>query len=293
MRYVAALPLCFAVSQYGSSLSDPATEPGAGLTRAVGVQACADVDEAAGGNSGGNTRHFAHINSAVGIGLAIGSGFGGQLSFSSAARLASLAYVLAAVIVFVGLVPIHNASRDPEQSASGRQRGQHSTMDKKKNDDSDQAGDGEQTLSIAALGILVVMRLLFSSCATGQRETFALAVKDRMNMSEGWIGAFLSYKGVVAMFANSMGLVPLLASKRWASNDLLMAAALGLAMSYLLSATALHTSSSALLAFTQMPLTITTNVCRTLLQVTKHLLPRGSSSCFPFCNFARVAHGAF
>merc|ERR1712146_491871 len=103
-------------------------------------------------------------------------------------------------------------------------------------------------------------------CATGQRETFALAVKDRMNMSEGWIGAFLSYKGVVAMLANSVGLVPLLASKRCPSNDVLLGAAFGLAMSYSLSAMALHTSSSALLAFAQMPLTIATNVCRTLLQ---------------------------
>lgn len=261
---------------------------GAGLTCVAGIQACADVDEATGGSSGSNTRHFAHINSAVGIGLAIGSGFGGQLSFSSAARLASFGYVLAAAIVFVGLVPIRNPSRAPEQLASAQQRGRKSATNKKKDDDSDQARDDRQALSIVALGIMVLMRLLFSSCATGQRETFALAVKDRMNMSEGWIGAFLSYKGVVAMFANSMGLVPLLASKRWASNDLLMAAALGLSMSYLLSAMALHTSSSALLAFTQMPLTITTNVCRTLLQV--HIIYYLAAQ--PLASSARIARNA-
>ena len=224
----------------------------------------------ASGGGGGAAKHFAHINSAVGIGLAIGSGFGGQLSFSSAARLASFAYMLAAAIVLVGLPPIRNSSRDtPGKSQEQKQQQTQQQRDGKpeKGNDTDQAADGKQTLSVVALGIMVLMRLLFSSCATGQRETFALAVKDRMNMSEGWIGAFLSYKGVVAMLANSVGLVPLLASKRWPSSDLLMAAALGLATSYLMSAMALHTSSSALLAFTQMPLTITTNVCRTLLQV--------------------------
>ena len=110
------------------------------------------------------------------------------------------------------------------------------------------------------------MRLLFSSAATAQRETFALSVKSRMGLSEGWIGAFLSYKGLVAMVTNSAGLAPLLSSGRWASHVLLLAAAWGLTGAYLLSAVALHSGSSALLAFNQVPLTVSTNVCRTLLQ---------------------------
>merc|ERR1739848_448500 len=105
----------------------------------------------------------------------------------------------------MGLPPIHNSSRVPGKSARKQQQQQQKAdgghLNKRTN--GTEAGDGEQTLSMVAIGLMVLMRLLFSSCATGQRETFALAVKDRMNMSEGWIGAFLSYKGVVAMLANS------------------------------------------------------------------------------------------
>lgn len=175
--------------------------------------------------------------------------------------------MLAAALVLVGLPPIHKSSHAPSKSKEPQQQQKTDAGNARINTNKHAEVGDERTLSIVALGVMVLMRLLFSSCATGQRETFALAVKDRMNLSEGWIGAFLSYKGVVAMLANSVGLVPLLASKRWPSNDVLLAAASGLAVSYSLSAMALHTSSSALLAFTLLPLTITTNVCRTLLQV--------------------------
>jgi hypothetical protein len=244
------------------------------------MQACADIDEGTAGGAGGNAQHFAHINSAVGIGLAIGSGFGGQLSYASASGLASVAYVVAATMVLIGLPAVQSSSRTARKAAP--QQTSRGSRARKADGSASPAPEARTTLSMGVLAVMVVMRLLFSSCATAQRETFALAVKDRMNMSEGWIGAFLSYKGVVAMLANSVGLVPLLASKRWPSHVVLLAATGGLATSYSLSAMALHTSSSALLAVTQMPLTVTTNVCRTLLQVrASHPIAADLPACLP------------
>ena len=206
----------------------------------------------------------------MGIGLAIGSFIGGQLTYAQAAGLASAVNARPAVIVIVGLPvlqrhPSSSSAKGGSAASSGPQRGR-SRSPSPGGRATVKGAAKAAALPLCALAVMVTMRLLFSSCATAQRETFALAVKSRMNMSEGWIGAFLSYKGVVAMLANSAGLVPLLASGRWPSHVVLLAACSGLATSYTLSALALHTSSSALLAFTQLPLTVTTNVCRTLLQ---------------------------
>ena len=210
----------------------------------------------------------------MGVGLAIGSFIGGQLTYAQAAGLASAVNTLTAVMVIVGLPVLR---RNPSSSGSSAATGGPAAASEPRRGRSRSPSPSSRVVATGAaeaaalplgvLAMMVTMRLLFSSCATAQRETFALAVKARMNMSEGWIGAFLSYKGVVAMLANSAGLVPLLASGRWPTHIVLLVACGGLATSYALSALSLHTSSSALLAFTQLPLTVTTNVCRTLLQV--------------------------
>ena len=204
------------------------------------------------------------------MGLALGSFIGGQLSYRTAALMASGGYVGGAALVGLGCPPLLPAAR--AKGAGSSEGAKPSLKDRLRKagqrgaDPSDDTAAEGPPGAAWLLGALVCMRLLFSSAATAQRETFALSVKSRMGLSEGWIGAFLSYKGLVAMVTNSAGLAPLLSSGRWASHVLLLAAAWGLTGAYLLSAVALHSGSSALLAFNQVPLTVSTNVCRTLLQ---------------------------
>jgi hypothetical protein len=174
--------------------------------RSPSWQASADVaererDATNKDTSGGNAQHFAHINSAVGVGLAIGSFVGGQLTYVQAAGLAGGVNALTAAMVIVGLPVLRgnpsssSAKGEPSAGLEPRRGRSRSLFPSPRGQVAAKGAAEAAVLPLGVLVVMVTMRLLFSSCATAQRETFALAVKARMNMSEGWIGAFLSYKG--------------------------------------------------------------------------------------------------